>query len=55
MEKDKRLQYKVTSTENHSELFTSRREAEKYIRQLYKEKRVGAFVEFRIYEIGVEK
>ena len=52
--KDKRLQFKLTSTEGHKEFFTSRKEAEAYIRQLRKDKKVGAFTEFRIFEVTDE-
>lgn len=52
MKSNKRLKFCLTSTEGHNELFMSRKAAEAYIRQLHKDKKVGAFVEFRIYKVG---
>lgn len=50
----KQLRFKVISTEGHKEFFTSRKKAEAYIDQLYKEGKVGEFIEFRIFEIEGE-
>jgi len=49
MAKMKQKLYKVISTENHKAFFTTRKEAEKYIRHV--KKQVSAFTEFRIYEV----
>ncbi len=52
MKPDKRLRFKLTSTEGHKEFFTTRKKAEAYIRQLIKDKKVGMFTKFRIFEVG---
>ena len=52
---NKKLRFKVISTEGHKAIFATRKEAEKFIEQLggveYNDDTwVGSFVEFRIYE-----
>lgn len=57
MKSDKRLKFKVISTEGHKQFFGTRKEAEKYIEGLGAVKYnddtwVGSFVEFRVYEVS---
>jgi len=51
---DRKYKFRVVSTKQHKELFATRKEAEKYIKQLRKTGQVEPFVEFRIFEV-IEK
>ena len=46
---EKRLRFRVVSTEGHEEYFATHKEAEKYIELL---KEGNAFIECRISEVG---
>lgn len=49
--KSETYKFRVTSTAQHKELFATRKEAEKWIKELQKTEQVEPFVEFRIFEV----